>query len=146
MANASVQTAKIAAAAVTEPLLATGAVSNRALANASVSIAKMNQALVFNGQVSVPAAPAPGQPGTLVVNLIQTEDPVFLLVSVHFDGPRPVLAANQLFNQGFTWKMQTNLVKPGGQTVFQHNYGLLIENPAASIISVTCKAYRLSET
>jgi len=145
LVDGNIQTGKIAAAAVTEPLLATAAVSNRALANAAVTIAKMTQTVVFNGQVSVPAAPAAGQLGTTVVNLLQSEDPAFLLVSVHFDGPRPVLTAAQIFNQTFTWKMQTNLVKPGGQTAFQHNYAVVIENPATTAISVTCKVYRLNE-
>lgn len=143
--DGNVVTGKIAAGAVTEPLLASAAVSNRALANASVTVAKMTQTIVFNGQVAVPAALGAGQLGTAVINLLQIEDPAFLLVSVHFDGPRPVLTAAQLFNQSFTWKMLTNLVKPGGQLTYQHNYSVVIENPATTPISVTCKAYRLNE-
>jgi hypothetical protein len=145
LVDGSVQTSKIATGAVTEATFGTGAVSNRALANGAVTIAKTAQTLVFNGQVSVPAAPAAGQLGTAVVTLLQTEDPVFLLVSMHFDGPRPNLTPVQVFNQNFTWKMQTTLIKPLLQTAFSHNYALLIENPATTAISVTCKAYRIKE-
>lgn len=145
IADGSVQAAKIAAAAVTEPALANGAVSNRTIANGAVTIAKLTQTLVFNGQVAVPAAPAAGQLGTAVVNLLLADEPAFLLISMHFDGPRPALPPQAIFNQNFTWKHQTTLQKPPGTVVFQHVHAVVIENPALSAISVTCKAYRLNE-
>jgi hypothetical protein len=125
--------------------LVAGSVSTAQLANGAVTIAKLAQTLVFNGQVSVPAAPAAGQSGVASISLIQTEDPAFLLVSVHFDAPRPALLPAQTLNQSFTWELQTNLVKAAGVTGIQHVYGLLIQNPSTQAISVTCKAYRLIE-
>jgi hypothetical protein len=141
LADASVQASKLAAGAVTEPAFATGAVSNRAMANGGVSIAKLAQTLVFNGQVSVPAAAAAGQLGTQTLTLLKTENPAFLLVSVHYDSPRPPV----LGTVSLTWKMQSVVSKIllGGAV---HSYNVLIENPATQAISVTCKAYSLAET
>jgi hypothetical protein len=49
--------------------------------------------------------------------------------------------------QTLTWKLQTNLVKASAAltTPFQHIYGILIENPSTQAISVTCKAFQLTE-
>jgi hypothetical protein len=131
---------------VTEPALAGNAVSNRTIANGAVTIAKLTQTVVFSGQIAVPAAPAAGQLGTAAVNLLLADEPAFLLISMHFDGPRPVLAPQAIFNQNFTWKFQTALQKPPGSTLFQHVHAVVIENPALTAISVSCKAYRLNET
>jgi hypothetical protein len=144
LTDGCVQAAKLAANAVSEPALANAAVSNRTIVNGAVTIAKMTQTTVFNGQVAVPAAPAAGQLGTAVVNLLTADEPAFLLISMHFDGPRPAPAATP-FNQGFTWKHATSLVRPANATTFQHSHSVVIENPATSAISVTCKAYRLNE-
>ena len=151
LADGSVQAGKIAtgaltppafaAGAVTEPALAAGAVSNRVVANGAITIAKLAQTLVFNGQVSVPAAPAAGQLGTLSVSLLQSENPVFLLISVHYDTPRPLLAGAV----SLTWKSQSGVTKAVLGTAV-HSYGIVIENPATQAISVTCKAYSLAET
>jgi hypothetical protein len=145
LTDGCVQAAKLAPNAVSEPVLANAAVSNRTIANGVVTIAKMTQTPVFNGQVAVPASPGAGQLGTMVVNLLTADEPAFLLISMHFDGPRPALPAATPFNQSFTWKHQTSLVKPANATAFQHFHSVVIENPATSAISVTCKAYRLSE-
>jgi hypothetical protein len=145
LTDACVQATKLAPNAVSEPVLANAAVSNRTIANGAVTIAKMTQSPVFNGQVSVPASPGAGQLGTAVVSLLSVDEPAFLLISMHYDGPRPALPAATPFNQGFTWKHATSLVKPANTTAFQHVHSVVIENPATSAISVTCKAYRLSE-
>ena len=145
LTDGCVQTAKLAPAAVSEPVLANAAVSNRTIANGAVTIAKMTQTTVFNGQVSVPASPGAGQVGTAVVNLLAADEPAVLLISMHFDGPRPALPQNNPFNQGFTWKHATSLQALANTTAFKHLHSVVIENPATSAISVTCKAYRLNE-
>lgn len=145
IADGSVQAAKLAAAAVTEPALANAAVSNRTIADAAVTIAKMTQTVVFNGQIAVPAAAGAGQVGTVVTNLLVTEDPAFLLISMHFDGPRPVVQPQLAFGESFTWKCVTTALKPPLQTTYRHIYAVMIENPQQQAISVTCKAYRLNE-
>lgn len=121
-------------------------VSSTQVANGAVTIAKLVQSVVFNAQVSVPAATAAGSVGSVSLNLLLSDAPAFLLISVHFDGPRPSPAANVAFTQSFQWRCQSTLLKPAGATALQHAYGVLIENSSTTeAISVTCKAYQLTE-
>ena len=112
----------------------------------TVSIQMMASTLVFNLQISVGAATNSG-PNIQAVTLLTTEDPVFLLISVHFDGPRfsglpPAIPAFETFS----WQQRVILFKPVGATSFtQHIHQILIENPNVFAISVTCKVYRLAE-
>jgi hypothetical protein len=146
IADGSVQAPKLAAAAVTEPALGTGAVSNRTIANGAVTIAKMAQTLVFDAQVSVPGSPGAGQLGTAVVNVLVADEPAFLLISVHYDAPRPSLGQIQPFAQGVTWKHLTHIVKPIQAPILRHFHGVVIENASTLALSVTCRVYRLGET
>jgi hypothetical protein len=144
IADAGVTSTKLAAQAVTEPALATNAVSNRTIANGAVSIAKMN-ASVVTLQVSVPAAPALGQRSEMVVPILETEDPAFLLVSVHFDGPRPPLVPQATSSRTFDWKYRVALNKFLGATPYRHFHQVVIENPNTVEITVTVRAFRLAE-
>jgi hypothetical protein len=101
---------------------------------------------VFNAQMSIPAAPGPGQKTEQPITILNTEDPAFLLVSVHYDGPRPVSTPLIPIFSVFQWRYQVMLFKPLGATSFnQHIYQVIVENPNTVAISVTVKAYRLAE-
>jgi hypothetical protein len=112
----------------------------------TVSIQKMASTVVFNGQVSIPAAPGAGQKSETPISILNTEDPAFLLISVHYDGPRPALPPPFPLSSVFQWRRQVMLFKPpGAPTYTQHIYQVIVENPNAIAISVTVKAYRLAE-
>jgi hypothetical protein len=120
--------------------LADGCVQAAKVAAGAVTIANLAQTVVFNGQVSVPAAPAAGQLGTTTLTLVRSENPTFLLISVHYDTPRPPLAGTV----SLTWKLQSVVAKSILAPAV-HSYGIVIENPSTQAISVTCKAYSLTE-
>jgi hypothetical protein len=133
------------AAALPDRLNKTLAADGTMLAG-TASIQKMASTLIVNAQFSVPAAPGPGQTGEQAISLLNTDDPAFLLVSVHFDGPRNPGFALVPLSQIFDWHQRVVLVKPVGSTTFsQHVYQVLVQNPNTFAISVTCKAYRLAE-
>ncbi len=112
----------------------------------STSIQQMASTLVLNAQFSVPAAPAVGQTTEQPITVLSTEDPAFLLVSLHFDGPRNPGIAIIPLSQIFDWRQRVLLVKPPGSPSFnQHVHQVVIQNPNTFAISVTCKAYRLAE-
>jgi len=112
----------------------------------TVSIQKMASTLVFNGQISVPAAPAAGQTTVQSINVFSADDTTFLMISVHFDGPRATGLTIIPISQFFAWQHQVVLVKPAASMTFtQHLHQVLIQNPNLFPISVTCKAYRLAE-
>ena len=112
----------------------------------TVSIAGMASNLVFNGQVSIPAAPGAGQKTEQPITILNADQPAFLLISVHYDGPRPLSIPIIPLSSVFQWRHQVLLFKPVGSTTFnQHIYQVLIENPNTVAISVTVKAYRLAE-
>lgn len=112
----------------------------------AVSIQKMASAVVFNAQVSIAAAPGAGQKTEQPITILNTDQPAFLLVSVHYDGPRPISIPIIPMSSVFQWRYQVMLFKPIGATTFnQHIYQVIVENPNAVAISVTVKAYRLAE-
>lgn len=112
----------------------------------TVTIPMMASTLVLNSQFSVAAAPAAGQTTQLAITLAVADEPAFLLVSVHFDGPRDPANPAVPLSQSFSWHNQVLLFKPVGADVFnQHIYQVVVENPSLVAISVTCKAYRLAE-
>jgi hypothetical protein len=143
IANNAVIAGKIAAQVVTEPTLANNSVSNRTIVPGAVSIAKLNAAQVVNLQVSVPAAPGPGQRSELVVTLQEADEAAFYLISVHFDGPRPVIPGASLRN--FDWKHRVSLNKALGNQPYRHFHQVVIENPNTAEITVTVRAFRLAE-
>ena len=110
-----------------------------------VSIQKMANT-VFTVQMSVPAAPAAGQKTEQAITILNTDDPAFLLVSVHFDGPRTAPILPIPLSRVFQWRYQVTLFKPPNIPTFnQHIYQVIVENPNTFAISVTVKAYRLAE-
>jgi len=147
IADANVTTPKLALANFTEPILANNSVSNRTILNGSVSIAKLNAPQVVNLQVSVPAAPAPGQRGETVVTLQELDDHAFFMVSVHFDGPRPVLPPLVASLRSFDWFYRVALNKFAGigSQPYRHFHQVVIQNPNTAEISVTVRAFRISE-
>lgn len=112
----------------------------------AVSVQRMASTLVINTQVAIPGAAA-GQPAEQTVTLTSSDNPEFLLVSVHFDGPRiPLPPSPVVMSQALGWRYQVTLLKPPFAPTFtQHLYQIVIQNPNASAISVTVKAYRLAE-
>lgn len=111
----------------------------------TVSIQKM-ASTVFTAQVSIPAAPGAGQKTEQPITILNTDQPAFLLISVHYDGPRPLSIPAIPLSSVFQWRHQVMLFKPIGSISFnQHIYQVIIENPNAVAISVTVKAYRLAE-
>jgi hypothetical protein len=112
-----------------------------------VSIQKMVSTLVSNTQVSIAAAPAAGQVSEQIVTLLNTDNQAFLLVSAHFDAPRAVGPTVVAVTQTFEWRHRVALVKPPGSNIFsQHLHQVVIQNPNLFSISVTCKAYSVSES
>lgn len=109
------------------------------------SIQKM-ATTVFNAQVSISAAPGAGQKFEQPITILNSDDPAFLLVSVHYDGPRPTVNVVPPLANFFQWRYQVMLFKPPNTPTFnQHIYQVLIENSNTFAISVTVKAYRLAE-
>jgi hypothetical protein len=132
--------------AVAEPNMADSAVATRAVANGAVSIQKLRSTLVFDGQVSVPASPGPGQVGEVTVTLLSADTSAFLLVSVHYDGPRPVFPIQQPHVFSIDWKHRVTAVKPPGPSPYTHFHQIVISNGSSEALSATCRAYSLGET
>ena len=134
--------------AVAEPVLATGAVSARTVADGAVPIQKLSSALVFDGQVSVPASPGAGQVGQAAVTLLNADTPAFLLVSVHYDAPRAAVPPPIPSFRSVDWTHRVTAFKPAGAppTAYQHFHQVVIQNASNTAVSVTCRAYRLNET
>src|SRR5579864_1306259 len=111
----------------------------------TVSIQKMANTVV-SAQMSIPAAPGAGQKTEQPITILNTDDPAFLLVSVHYDGPRNSIALQVPLTSVFQWRYQVMLFKPANSNTFnQHIYQVIVENPNTIAISVTVKAYRLAE-
>lgn len=111
----------------------------------TVTIQVMASTLIFNAQVSVPAATNAG-PTQQAVTLLTSDNPAFLLINVHFDGPRGTGPIFVPLAQTFSWEQRVILFKPIGSTTFnQHIYQILLTNPNNFAISVTCKVYQLAE-
>jgi hypothetical protein len=110
----------------------------------SVSIAHLRAQLVFDLQVSVPAAPAAGQVAELPVVIDTLDGPAFHLVSLHYVGPRPIVPGP--VTNFVNWSRRNTISKGLLPTFpFQHRHEVLIQNPNTQVITVACRAYRLAE-
>jgi hypothetical protein len=147
----AVSAAKLAEGAVTAAKLqahptdsALRAVGPQHVQNGSVSIAQLRATLIFDQQIAVPAAPAPGQVAEAVVLIDQTDSLSFHLISVHYVGPRPQQPG--FVSSSFTWTHRNTLFKiPPPNAPYVHRHELLVQNPNTVAITVACRVYRLLE-
>jgi hypothetical protein len=140
LANGAVTSARLAAHPTDSTLRAVGPQHVRA---GTVSITQLNAQLILDLEVSVTAAPAPGQVAELPLTMDLLDGEAFYLVSMQYVGPRPAAAGS--VTSSFTWTRRNTIFKPALQNQYQHRHDVLIQNPNTVAISVACRVYRLAE-
>ena len=122
------------------------AVGKEHIQDGAASMAQLSTSLVFDAEVSVPAAPGAGTETESAVILEQLDEHAFHLISVRYVSPRPPLAPAFYFSS-FKWTRRNSLFKPPGRvSIFFHRHEVLIQNPHTIAITVAIKAYRLFES
>lgn len=145
LADNAVTATKLAANVVNEVALANNSVSKRTIQNGAVSMPKLGLTLVFDAQVSVPASPAPGQPGEAAVVLQAADEHAFFLISVLQVAPRPPIP--QPIGFLLNWLRRVAAIKgPGLGAPFAHQHQVLFQNSTGSQITVACRAFRIADT